>query len=142
MSTEPQLSSRSSLAWGVALVVLSVAICALIYFQPQHLRAPAWIAYSACAAFGIAGLLLLAGAAGAKRTQNWLGVALALAMVLPGIWVAFGKGERECTVSLPFLQFASEALCRGAFAIGAVLGTGFLALYIRHAIARQRGPNP
>ena len=139
MSTEPQLSSRSSLVWGVALVVLSVAMCALIHFQPQHLKAPAWVAYSACATFCIAGLLLIASAAGAKRTQSWLGVAIALAMVLPGIWVAFGKGERECTVSLPFLQFASDALCRGAFAIGAVLGVGILALYIRHAIARQPG---
>ena len=138
MSTE-LLSSRSNLAWGVALVILSVALCALIYFQPQHLKAPAWVAYSACVAFCIAGLLLVAGAAGAKRTQNWLGVALALAMVLPGTWVAFGKGARECTVSLPFLEFASEALCRGAFAIGAVFGVGILALYIRHAIARQRG---
>ena len=136
MSTEQQLSRRSSLAWGLALVALSLAVCALVYWQPQSLKAPAWVAYSAGAAFGIAGLLLLSGAAGAKRTQNWLGAALVLALVLPGLWAAFGKGEHGCTVALPFLQFASEALCRGAFGVGAFLGLGIFALYVRHAVQR------
>jgi hypothetical protein len=139
MSAEPQLSHRSRLGWGGALVVLSIVLCSLIYFQPQQLNAPAWVAYSAATAFLVAGLLLLAGAAKATRTQNWLGVALAVAMVLPGSWVAFGKGERQCTMSLPLLPLAAEALCRAAFGVGAVLGVVILALYIRRALGRQRG---
>jgi hypothetical protein len=137
MSEEQPLSRRASLAWSIALVALSGALCAIIYFQPQQLRAPAWVAYSASATFGIAGLLLLAGAVAAKRTQNWLGAALALALVLPGIWVALGTGQRECIVSFPFLEFASELLCRGAFGVGALLGIAILAVYLRHAIVRQ-----
>jgi hypothetical protein len=110
----------------------------LVYLEPQQLKAPAWVAFTACGAFGLAGLCLIAQATGATRTQNWLGVALSLALVLPGLWVAFGPGERECTVSLPFLQFVSTAVCRGAFGIGAALGVVVLVLYARHAIARQR----
>jgi hypothetical protein len=138
MSAQPQLPRRSKLIWGLVLVVVSVVECSLIYFQPQQLKAPAWVAYVAASSLGIAGLLLLlAGATGVARTQNWLAVALVLSMVLPGIWIAFGKGERECTVSLPFLQFASDALCRGAFGVGALLGMCILVLYIRRAMIRQ-----
>ena len=140
MKTAPdsQLSRRASLAWGFVLVAGSVAMIAVIRHQPQYLKAPAWVAFAACSAFGIAGLCLLAQAAGATRTQNWLAVALSAALVLPGIWVAFGPGERECTISLPFLQFVSTVLCRGAFGVGAVLGVVILVVYARYAIARQR----
>jgi len=137
MTGDAPLIRRSSLAWGAALVLGCIALCVLIGWQPQQLRAPAWVAYAAAAAFGMAGLILLAGAAGAARLQNWLAVALVLALVLPGLWVAFGAGERTCTVSLPFLQFASDAVCRGAFGFGAALGLGILTLYVRHAIVRQ-----
>ena len=138
MSAEPQLSRRSDLIWGMALVVIFIILCSLMYLEPQKLKAPAWVAYCAATAFFIAGLLLLARATSASRAKNWLAAGLVLAIVLPGIWVAFGAGDRQCTSSLPFLQFALEALCRSAFGIGALLGVGILVLYVRHAIANQR----
>ena len=127
------------MAWGIAVVAMALALCALIYLHPEQLHAPAWVAYSAAAAFFVAGLSLLAGPAGATRTQNWLAVVLVVCMVLPGLWVAFGGGERQCKVSFTFLQFESEALCRGAFGVGAILGLGILALYVANAIRHQRG---
>jgi hypothetical protein len=125
-------------ASGILFVALSLAFCALVYQQPEKLNAPAWVAYSAAAAFFVAGLMLIVGPA-RPRTKNWLAVALMVCMVLPGLWIAFGGGERQCKASFLFLQFESEALCRGAFGVGAVVGLGMLALCIANAIHHQRG---
>ena len=136
--SEFPLTPRSRVAAGMALVAISLALCALVSLQPEQLRAPAWVAYSATTAFFVAGLLLLVGPARA-RSQNWLAVALLACMMLPGLWVAFGGGERQCKVSFLFLQFQSEALCRGVLGVCAVVGLGILVLCIANAIRHQRG---
>jgi hypothetical protein len=128
------------LVGGLVFVALSVVLCLLIYYKPQQLNAPAWVAYSAAAAFLVAGLLMCASALNATRTQAWLGVALLGSMVLVTIWVAFGSGERQCTISLLGLELVSTDLfCRTALGVGAIIVVGILALFIRYAIGRQRG---
>ena len=136
MSEHVPLGRRAKLAWGVVLVVLSLGVSALVYLHPEQLNAPAWVAYSAAAAFLLAGLLLLAASSNAARSQAWLGVVLLVALILPAVWVAFGSGARDCTISLPWLKFVSQALCRSAFGIGAALGVAVLALYFRHLLGR------
>ena len=46
------------------------------------------------------------------------------ALVLAAMWVAFGPGPRECSVSVSaFSGFAADWLCRGVFGFGALVGT-------------------
>ena len=139
MNSEPQLEPRSRLIWGLLCVLLSAVLAVLIFGRPQKLSAPAWVAYSAAAAFLIAGLLLVAGAANANRVQNWLAVVLLGFMVLPAMWIAFGAGPRQCTASLPIPGLASDIVCRSVFGLGALIGLGVLMLYVAHAIRGQAG---
>ena len=137
MTQAPQLSPRSSVALGLGLIAMSLGFGALIYFQPQQLNAPAWVAYAAASAFLLAGLQVLAGTEKAGPLQDWLAVALILALLLPGAWVAFGGGNRQCEVTLPFIAFTSEGSCRVAFGVGALLGLAVFMLFIRRALNRQ-----
>ena len=108
-----------------------------IYFHPQSLRAPAWVAYAAVSTFVFAGGALLAGAFGAKRVVPWLGALITLGLLVPGLWVAFGPGGRDCSFSLGFLSgSASELVCRAGFGLGALLCLAFLVLLI----TRGRAP--
>lgn len=138
MSSEPQPSRRANIGWGLLLVALSLVVGALVHLQPQNLRVPAWVAYSSVAAFFFAGLLMLAAAARAFCTQGWLAVAVTLSILLPGLWVAFGTGDRQCAVMLPFLQLSSAVVCRAAFGIGSLMVAGILVLYVRHALNAHR----
>ena len=71
--------------------------------------------------------------------QRWLGLAVALSLLSVSAWVAFGPGERECSFSLSFMSgFASEAMCRGGFATGAILVGLLVVLAVRHAATRDR----
>ncbi len=48
---------------------------------------------------------------------------------------SLGPGDRACSISMPFLRtVAADALCRGAFGIGAILVAVFLGLVVRSAI--------
>jgi hypothetical protein len=110
----------------------------MIYFHPEGLRAPAWVAYVAASAFVLAGLCLLAGAVGNTSLQRWLGVAVTVSLFAVSVWVAFGPGQRECSISLPFVQsLAPDALCRGAFGVGAILVGLFLVLVLRRTIGNR-----
>jgi hypothetical protein len=131
------LSRRSSLLWGLLCIALSLGVAAMVHWRPQQLNAPAWVVYCAAAAFFFAGLILLAAAAGSPRIQDWLAVALILAMLVPGSWVAFGPGERHCSASFPIPGVAPATACRGAFGLGTVICAGVLLLAIRLAL---RGP--
>lgn len=121
--TESPLTPRGQRGGGALLVVLALGLCGLIAFRPEELRVPAWVAYVASSSFGFAGLTLVAAGLGAKRTQRWLIVAVATAMVLPALWIAVGDGDRGCTASFRSIQVGSDVLCRGAFGIGAVQRT-------------------
>jgi hypothetical protein len=47
---------------GWFFVVAGVLTAALVYRHPEALHAPAWVAYAACATFGLAGLAVVARA--------------------------------------------------------------------------------
>ncbi len=138
MQEESPPTPRQHIAWGLALTAVALLLAFLIYTQPQNLHAPAWVAYTAAGAFFLGGLSLIAAAARASGLQNWLAVALVVALAVPGIWVAFGPGERKCIVALPFLEWSSEVICRAGFGVGALIGVGVVVLYIRHALGGRR----
>jgi len=113
---------------------------ALVYAHPENLRVPAWIAYVAVSAFVFAGLSLVASTLGARRLQGWLAVVLMLAMLVPGAWIAFGPGERHCSVSFSFVRsIAPGTMCRGAFGIGAIIVAAILPLAVSRALRPPSG---
>lgn len=139
MSREP--TRKQAIVIGWVAIAVGVGSAAGIYFHPQNLRAPAWVAYAAVSAFVFAGAALLGGALGAKRAVPWLGVLTTLGLLAPGLWVAFGPGGRECSFSLGFLSGpASELACRAAFGLGALLCIVFLGLLLTRAIRAPADP--
>lgn len=129
----------------VALVstVAGLLTAAMIYLHPEGLHVPAWVAYVACAAFVFAGLTLLAHELGLHRTYAWLVVACVTSLLVPGAWIAFGPGIRECAVSAPFLSgIGSDLMCRGAFGLGAVIVAALLVWIVLHALRQQSRKEP
>lgn len=126
----------SRLLAGVACAGAGLATGWLVHAHPEALRVPAWVAYVACAAFVVAGLLVAAGEGRAMRPlRDWLAVLLLVALFVPGAWVAFGPGPRACRVSLPLMASAAgEVLCRGAFGLGAILMGVMVAWALRLAL--------
>src|SRR5439155_23554255 len=132
------VSRRTQLIGAVAAVAIGLLVAFMIRLHPEGLRVPSWVAYVAASAFVLAGLCLFAGAAEISWLQRWLGIAVTLCLFVVSVWVAFGPGERECSMSIPFLQTAApDALCRGAFGIGALLVASFLGLLVRRALSNK-----
>jgi hypothetical protein len=130
--------NRSQLLMAAATALMGVLVVTLIYLHPEGLRVPAWVAYVAGSAFVLAGLCILAVVIGAVWLQRLLGVAVALSLFVVGSWVAFGPGQRECSISLSFLQgVGPDILCRSAFAIGAILVGLVIVLAIHRFISRR-----
>jgi hypothetical protein len=136
VSAEP--TKKQAIAVGLVAIAVGAATAAAIYFRPEGLGAPAWVAYAAVSTFALAGAALFAGALGAKRLVPWLGVLTTVGLLVPGLWVALGPGGRECSFSLGFLSgAASEVACRAGFGLGSLLCLVFVVLLIRQA---SRGP--
>ena len=130
------VSRRTQLIGAVAAVAIGLLVAFMIRLHPEGLRAPAWVAYVAASAFVLAGLCLFAGAVEMNWLRGWLGIAVTLSMLVVSLWIAFGPGERECSMSIPFAQtVAPDALCRGAFGIGALLVALFVGLLVRRALS-------
>jgi hypothetical protein len=105
---------------GCLAIAAGLGVCALVWSQPQQLHAPAWVVYTAGLAFVLAGLALLVRFG--SRLNFLLSALTALALFVPGAWVAFGSGPRECSFSLPFMHDLAPAVaCRVAFGVGAAL---------------------
>jgi hypothetical protein len=129
---------RKRLLVGCFAAIVGALTAAGVYWRPEQLHAPAWVAYAACAAFVFAGVSIVALESGLRRIHFWLIVAVIAAMLIPGAWVAFGPGVRECTVSLPFFSaLGPEFLCRGAFGVGAVMTTALLVWIVMRALRQQ-----
>jgi hypothetical protein len=129
LSAEP--TRKQSLVAGGLAVAVGLGSSAAIVLHPESLRAPAWVAHAAASTFVVAGVALLAGACGARRLMQWLGVLIACGLLVPTLWIAFGPGGRNCSFSLAFLSGpASELACRGAFGAGALLWLVFLVLLV------------
>jgi hypothetical protein len=104
---------------GVVAIATGLGICALVYYHPEGLNAPAWVVYAAGKVFVAAGLCLFAAMIGAGRVQNFIGIAITLSLWLMAGWVAFAPGDRSCTASVSWLSLpANDVLCRFGFAVG------------------------
>jgi hypothetical protein len=129
---------RQRLVGGVVSTVAGLLTAAMISLHPEGLHVPPWVAYVACAAFVFAGLTIIAHEFALRRTHAWLVVACVASLLVPGAWLAFGPGVRECSVSGPFLSgVGSELVCRGAFGLGAVIVAALLVWIVLRAL-RQR----
>lgn len=139
MSAEP--SRRQAIVLGVVAIAAGAGTALAIYLRPQALRAPAWVAYVAVATFVLAGASLIATALGAKRLARSLGVLITCALLVPGFWIAFGPGGRDCSFSLGFLSgAASEFFCRTGFGLSAILCLVFLVLLLARGFKATRQP--
>ena len=130
------MRERSSAALiGGLCAAAGVAAAVGIHWHPEQLNAPAWVAYAACLAFVFAGLSVVAREFARARLASWLAVAFSAALVLTAMWVAFGPGSRECSVSLPlFNGIAADWLCRGVFGFGALVGAAFVVWLFRRVL--------
>jgi hypothetical protein len=137
----PTSRPRDLQFWGIVTTGLGVAVVAMVALHPENLRAPAWVVYAAASTFVFAGITMIADARGAGRWQRWLAIPILLALAVPAAWVAFGPGDRECTLSLPFVSTtAGEALCRGAFGLGFLLAVAIAVPFARRAWRRDVEP--
>jgi hypothetical protein len=137
-SAMPGGTNRTAGGW--LAVVAGLGTAAVIYARPEGLNAPAWVAYTACAAFVFAGLCIVAAESRLAGLHAWLSVATIAAMLGPGAWVAFGPGARPCTFSLPFVTGpASGWVCRCMFGFGAVVLAGLLVWAVRLALRGRAG---
>lgn len=129
------ISPRTRLIGATAALAAGIVTAFMIQVYPEGLRVPAWVAYAAASAFALAGLCLLAAAAGVSWLERWLGIAVTLSLFTVSSWVAFGPGERECSMLIPFLQtVAHDVLCRGVFAFGSLLIGLSLCLFVYRAM--------
>jgi hypothetical protein len=124
---------------GAAVAALGIGLSLAIFFRPQGLRAPAWVAYAAALAFVFAGCTLAARARGQHRLQRWLPVAVLACLTLPGVWLAAGPGPRRCGIALAhglvtMVGVRPDLACRLAFGAGALIAMGLVLLAARHAI--------
>jgi hypothetical protein len=131
---------RTQVVGAAISITIGLTAVILIYLHPENLRAPAWVAYAAGCAFVLAGLCILAGAFEMVWLWRWLAIAAAVSLLAISVWVAFGAGARECSVSPAFLRrLAPQLVCRGAFGVGAALVALFIVVAIRRAVRARSG---
>jgi len=134
---------RQRLLGALVTTVAGLLTAAVIYLRPEGLHVPAWVAYVACAAFVFAGLTIIAHEFALRRTHAWLVVACVASLLVPGAWIAFGPGVRECSVSGPFLSgIGSDLLCRGVFGLGAVIVAALLVWIVWRALREHSRKGP
>lgn len=137
---------------GLAFLLMSFGILPLPG-GPKSLHGPLWLLTCAGLVFGLAGVAVLIRAfAGANDAHGelpdgaprWLrlfyamlGPVIVASLAMIGSWIAFGAGEREITVSAPFISGpANEWIGRAAFGIGAVV-TWMMALLMTRSVLRK-----
>jgi len=139
MPVIPPTSRRTQLAAGACSIAAGVLVAGIVHWHPEGLRAPQWIAYVAAAAFILAGACVASAAFAIAWLQRWLVLGVVACLFAITAWVAFGPGARECSVSLGFIAgLGSNALCRGAFGVGAMLLGVVLALVLRRLASPVR----
>jgi hypothetical protein len=123
--------TRGRIVSGLFAMAVGVGVSALVWLQPQQLRVPAWVAHACAAAFVFAGLVILTRTG--STLSAYLSALTAAALLVPGAWVAFGPGARECSFSVPFVQgLAPGLVCRAVFGVGAILtAVVFVVLLVR-----------
>jgi hypothetical protein len=130
---------------GIAIAVLGGAIALLPWLRPQELRAPPWVVHACALAFVLAGCTVIARARKRRLLTLWLPVVVLAALVSPAIWLGFGSGERQCTLTamqglVRVFGTRADLPCRIGFAVAAVLGIALVLLALRQAIRASRPP--
>lgn len=121
---------------GVSTVIASLLCAVLIYFHPERLHAPAWVAYMALASLMLAGLAVMFPSSRHPHVRAWVGVTILALLCAIAIWMAWGNGVRECTLTMPFVRVPGIG-CRRIFGLGALITGGMLVLAIWHV--RKKG---
>jgi hypothetical protein len=135
MAVEGELPARQRLIIGLLVGGLGVGITSAAYLHPEQMRAPAYVVYAATSSFVLAGIALVAGALGARKLVQWLGVLIVMALMTPAVWIALGPGAHDCGFSLGFVAgVAPDLACRLGFGAGALLGLLILVLIVRQAL--------
>jgi hypothetical protein len=130
---------RLRLIAALMSTVAGLLTAAMITLHPGGLNVPPWVAYAACATFVFAGLTTVAHEFALHRMHAWLVIASVVSLLVPGTWVAFGPGARECSVSGPFLSgMGSDLVCRVAFGLGAVIVAALLVWIVRRTLRQRR----
>lgn len=125
----------------IGLVGLATAglIALVVSLHPEGLHAPRWVAYLAASAFFLAGGYALARAYQRPYLAEACVCFLLGAMLVIGIWIAFGPGPRQCVGGLGGLGFpTSDTNCRVAFGLGSLLVAVMFLLAIRGWARRLR----
>jgi hypothetical protein len=121
------------------LIAVGVSSAVTMYVHPEALRVPAWVAYAAVSSFPLCGAALLALAFGSKRLVTLLGICVVVGLLVPFLWITFGPGPMDCSVSvIGVAGEASDWLCRAGFGLASLLGLVVLGLIIRAAVKQAR----
>lgn len=120
---------------GVALVGMGVALLLAMIALPERLNVPPPIGHVVAGTIVLAGLLALANVFCGRAVQAWLAVAVLIGLLVPGVWIAFGPGQRSCSMGLGFLLGSAHGTsCRTAFGIASVVGLVLVLVALRYAL--------
>jgi hypothetical protein len=130
--TVDSLSPARQRLIGSACTGVGVVTVWLVTTHPERLRAPAWVAYAACACFVIAGVAIALHSWLSRRAYAWMMVSLLAVMTVIPAWIALGAGSRQCRATTAMLS--AETGCRIGFGVSAVV----LAVMLVVAVASAR----
>jgi hypothetical protein len=136
---------EGSLRAGLGIAGVGAVVALLAYVRPEAMRAPPFVVYLCALAFVFAGWTLVARARGHRLLKAWLPVFLLACLVAPAVWLGFGSGRRQCTLSavqslVRIFGTQSDLVCRIGFGVAAVVGIALVLLAVRHAIRSSREP--
>jgi hypothetical protein len=127
---EPGDGSRRQVLVGLGVagfgLFLAGLAAGLVPAADSSFHVPRWV----IGCIGVGGLLIGGGLALRMRAQRWTAAAalagIALAFLVPALWIAFGPGVRECASGFSFGLLGGRVRsggfdCRAAFALGALL---------------------
>ena len=132
---EPRDGARQQVLVGLGIAAFGLFLAGLatglVPVVDSSVHVPRWV----IGCIGAGCVLIGGGLALRMRAQRWVAAAalagIALAFLVPALWIAFGPGVRECASSFGFGSFGGRARsggfdCRVAFALGALLVLGML----------------
>ncbi len=133
MTAPDRPSQRSQLLGGSAALATALLVAYEVHTYLEGANAPLWVGDAAAAAFALAGVSLVAGALRSSRAEWLAAVGAATALLVIALWVAFGTGARDCSLSVAFLQGGpGDLVCQGVFALGTVLVGLLVVPMLRH----------
>ena len=120
---------------GVIAIAAGVLTAVPIYLHPELLLVPSWVAYSACGAFVLAGLALVAQSASRSVAYRWLVVALVGSMLIPPLWAAFGTSSQSCSAAILGSVFVpTEVACRAVWGVSSLFLIVIFIMSVRWAV--------